>query len=351
MRNSDLVRIISRGCSLSDADEDEVRKIVKKILSELGWPISSIEEEVRVQGGNGFVRADFVVGDGDTKFVIETKGPSFYVDEEHFVGQLIAYLRLLNIKYGFLYNGNQLLLLEKDSTTPLFKWECGDDAEIFNLFSKGDFPSKIQDFVRKRYEDNMLKILLSEKGDEIKDKVSNLISSELTVPLEVVKRNLLLSISARSSPTDESKARLVPSVKRSQLTSLTDGKVIVCPSDPSGVDWITKYNVWRSVKINKKPKYFALYVSWPESKVLYFGEVETIKDVDDPSLLREYSMPPPDSSDVGKKAVILKEGSLKKLTDPIGIIRGRGKGVLGPRYTSLSTFIQADTVDSLTPDE
>lgn len=349
MRSSALGSAISRGCSLSDADENDVRKVVKKILSELGWPISRIAEEVGVQGGRGTVFADFVVGEGNTKFVIETKGPSYFINDDHSIGQLLAYLRLLNIKYGFLYNGSQLLLLEKDSDKPLFEWECGGDQEVFSLFSKDSFPTKIQDFVRRRYEDNMLKILISEREDMIKDRVSNLISRELNVPLEVVKRNILLSIGTRAGTPSNSEAIEVQSINRSALESLTDGDMVICPSDGSGIDWLKKYNVWRSVNIKRSPKYFALYVGWPESQVLYFGEVESVKDVDDSSLLREYSMPPPDAQDLGKKAIILKEGSLKKLSDPIGII-GR-KGVRGPRYTSLSHFIGANTVDDLTNDD
>jgi hypothetical protein len=134
-------------------------------------------------------------------------------------------------------------------------------------------------------------------------------------------------------------------ISREQLKSLKEGEVVICPSKPDGVTFLLRYNAWGFVRIRRKPEYFALYVTHPESTVSFFGEVKGIFDPKDPSSpfsedearrYKEYKE--------GKKVIILKPKSLRKLDK--GIPKGTSKKIpQGIKYVTLKQFINAKTMD------
>lgn len=138
-----------------------------------------------------------------------------------------------------------------------------------------------------------------------------------------------------------------PTISKNELSSLKEGTVVICPSKPEGINFLLKYNAWGFIRIRSKPDYFALYVSKPVSKILYFGEVENIVTPDDPKSpisieeARKYK-----EFKEGKKLVVLKPNSLKRLEKgiPMGVKRGKVQGI---KYVTLTQFINAETTDDL----
>jgi len=62
MNENEIRKYVKEGCELEDELETEVAKISKKLLSSMDWPINEIKSDSSVQGLNGKVRADFLVG-------------------------------------------------------------------------------------------------------------------------------------------------------------------------------------------------------------------------------------------------------------------------------------------------
>ena len=144
----------------------------------------------------------------------------------------------------------------------------------------------------------------------------------------------------------------IRSVSRSQLNPL----VIICPSydlaqGEFGVNFLKKYYLWMSVRIADYMipiiKYFALYVTQPEAKVLYFAEVLQIVSATDPEFRRIHGLPESGPEDRGKKAIELRGYTLVKLSDPISSAPGKGGGIQGVTYSTIDNFIKAKTVRDL----
>jgi len=138
----------------------------------------------------------------------------------------------------------------------------------------------------------------------------------------------------------------LPLISREELSKLEEGDVVICPSAPEGIDFLLRYNAWGFVRINERPKYFSLYVSALESKIMFFGEVDEILDPKDPrspiaSVHQEYEY------DEGKKLINLKAGSLKTLSEAIPKGSKKGKVPQGLRYISLKNLAKATTLDEL----
>jgi hypothetical protein len=138
---------------------------------------------------------------------------------------------------------------------------------------------------------------------------------------------------------------LVASLK--ELSTLQSGEVVICPSKPEGKDFLLKYNAWGFVHISRKPEYFALYVTAPESKISFFGEVKEIIDPSDEKspiadIYQEF-----ETYKEGKKLIMLKAGSLRKLKRGIPLGSEKGKVPYSRRYVLLDTFVNAKTLDDL----
>lgn len=138
---------------------------------------------------------------------------------------------------------------------------------------------------------------------------------------------------------------LVLSITKSELKTLREGIVLIAPSKPDGVDFLIEYNAWGFIRIKRKPDYFALYVSSPESKISYFGEVEdiVIPGASNSPISKEEARKY-ETFKEGKKVVVLKPNSLKKLEKgiPMGVRRGKLQGI---KFVTLTQFINAETID------
>ena len=92
--------------------------------------------------------------------------------------------------------------------------------------------------------------------------------------------------------------------------------------------------------MRQQPRFLALYVARPQSRILYFAKVADIKDAADKSLPE--SLRREDSE--GKKILILDESSIVRLSDPIP----RGSfGLRGLIYKNLSELKTASSLNDL----
>ena len=139
----------------------------------------------------------------------------------------------------------------------------------------------------------------------------------------------------------------LPMASLEELSTLRSGEVVICPSKPEGKDFLVKYNAWGFVHIGRKPEYFALYVTAPESKISLFGEVEKVIDPSEKEspIADEYQEF--ETYKKGKKLIMLKTGSLRRLKRGIPKGSERGKVPYSRRYVPLDKFVNAKTLDDL----
>ena len=147
--------------------------------------------------------------------------------------------------------------------------------------------------------------------------------------------------------TPSIKTESILTINKNELRKLEEGRVAVCPSKPDGLNFLIKYNSWGFINIAGKPKYFALYVSAPESSIQYFGEVEAIMDPRDPSSPLAENIDKYSNQIEGKQLIKLKENSLRRLKEEILLGENRNKAIQSLRYWNLSELIAAESIDDL----
>ncbi|MEM4084484.1 MAG: hypothetical protein QW752_05525, partial [Thermoplasmata archaeon] len=314
------------------------------------------------------------VGSSQKFFVLEAKNPNKRIDRDRDVQELLSYMRQTGTKYGILYNGKELLAFELGSEQPFYEWSPEKGIDIFLLFSNDGFPDKLDRFIKSQGTLARLQNFVKQNTKQIKDQIIDLVAQNSGTPRETVDQYFpfLISLFSGGKEKDISESQVrpktsegssvgnddetIPKVYRSELRTLSNGTVIVCPSQGNdepdrGKDFLKKYRLWRSVSISSnwinKIKYIAIYVAKPESKIVYFAEVSRIVDVFDNEFNQMHGLPPPDSSEKGKKAIEFKNNTLKQLKDPIVSVRGKGGGIRGPVYTDLEKFISARNVRDL----
>jgi hypothetical protein len=139
----------------------------------------------------------------------------------------------------------------------------------------------------------------------------------------------------------------VPVKSLRQIDASKPGEVAICPSKSEGIAFLRKHNAWGFVRIKRKPKYFALYVSSPESKISFFGHVRDVVDPADAASPVRDSYHEYDSFEEGKKVIVLQPESLFRLREGIPLGSTVGKVPYSLRYVSLSRFLSAKTLDDL----
>ena len=135
----------------------------------------------------------------------------------------------------------------------------------------------------------------------------------------------------------------LPILTSEEIAKLPDGETILCPSRPEGTRFLRTYNAWGFVRLTREPKYLALYVSAPESSVKYLAEVDRIIDPKSPEspVIRPEDY---ETYEEGKKLILFKLGSLRRLAEPIK----PGSAIpYGLRYYRLKDLAKAKTLDDL----
>ncbi len=239
---------------------------------------------------NGNVYGLFIVGDEDIDTLISTIRGSDYRSKLR-VLTVKSLLLLLQLKYSASLRDNQIVKL-------LMPLDAINIGEIIQL---------IDDIVETRIRE---------------DKIENPTEIEISNDLDI------------------------PMISRKELQSLPEGEVAICPSKPDGISFLIKHNAWGFVRIAKKPKYFALYVSSPESSIQYFGIIEEILDPKDPnSPVAETAEKYETYEREGKKIIKLKPDSLWKLKEDIKLGENRNQAIQSLTYFDLEIFKKAKTID------
>jgi len=377
MNENELSKTIKEGIEFDQDSEDSFKQIiVVPLLGHLGYNIKDKNEvkiQVTVKLGTKTNKADYkICSNRKDCFILEIKAPTIKIDENKDVlDQTYSYAKLLDCKYGVIYNGKKLILISGTTQDQiLYRWDSSEspnDLSIFKYLSKENFPDKLDQFLEnfsmienlKNYLSNLKnleilkstvieKILLENRKFDKKFLEENLeinilLKKEIVNTLPVVVKDL---------------GKNIFEIFRNELQELPEGDVIIVPAQAKinekeawGINYLKKYNIWEAIRINKSKinniKYIAFYLTKPESRILYFAEVSKIIDANDETFRKIHDLPPIKKQYIGKKAIEIKEGSLRKLKDPIVASSGKGGGIRNVIYTDLQHFISAKNVRDL----
>jgi len=190
--NNNLEQLIYKGAN-TDIDSEERFKqvIVTKLIEALGYNLSNknevgIEYKVPIgTGSNGSKKLDYAIKNGEDKFALEIKSPKEEIEGNmKFYEQIYSYYRILNYKYGVLYNGKKLIVFkdvsgESNKVSPVYIWKYAEnyqDITIFESLSKDNFPSALEKFLSSAEKLNNLEQYLENNEDTLLDYVISRIS-------------------------------------------------------------------------------------------------------------------------------------------------------------------------------
>ena len=370
-----IKQLIERGCGDRMDSEQALRDSVigGGLLEAMGWSFDKGEwtPNVAISFGTTTHHMDYWVGNEESKWVLEAKNPINRIDRDKDVKELLSYMKQKDSQYGFLYNGKELLAFKLGSDLPFYEWSCDRNTEIFEMFSNNRFPTRLDEFIKSKGELARFQTYVKENTETIKSRIISLVANESKISEETVNQYFPFLIGLFSSENQSFQPEMdeyinstqqsvsyspVPEIFRRDLLTLSEGRVIVCTSQTKnqenwGVNFLMKYRLWEAEEIADymadEIKYWALYVSKPESKVLYFAEVSKIINVSDREFRGKHGLPEPDPENRGKKIIEFKNGSLKKIKDPIPSAQGRGGGIRHFVYSSLTNFVKAASVREL----
>ncbi len=360
-------KYVKMGCQKSGIGESAFRELVViKLLEAMGWDDDEITIEEKIPFGTRGGKADYVLRKGNTIIVIEAKPPSQPI--EQYYGELTSYMKQLEAQFGFIYNGRKLALFNRSleggwDSSPSYFWECGTDIDIFEALSEENIEEKLIKFLEERKNITLLDRTVTDKISDIADAAIGKIQELSGLPVNFIKANVDISVKtarvirdslnnggSAASSSDRGNENFPRTISRKELKDYPDGELVICPStgedeDEIGEKFMLAHHAWRAIRINRSPKYFALYQGFPHSKVRWFAKISAIKDVEDPSLLSWYKLPPHYSDEEGKKTILLVPGSEVMLEEPIE--KASWGGLRNIAYTTLSKFANARTLEDL----
>jgi predicted type IV restriction endonuclease len=357
-------------------------KVVGPMLEVLGWDsYADIELEFPVRVGSTTAKVDYALHvDGKPVVFVEAKGLDGEIGRDE-ADQVISYGRYQDVKWVVVTNGRSTIILNtkwgKTYEECLFAKidveEYVDKKDILLLLSKekiqsaeidsfADEQKRMQTFVgrlEKEREDVSKKISSTLKklvdkplysridrmSMDLVDYLVNQIKLTTKTPSEVMPKTSRPKLTARTPsevmPKPRRPAEGTQEIRRSEIKGNPQDEVAIFPSTQKGIEFLIRYNAWGFVKIRRRPRYFALYVSKPYSCVLFFGEIERITD---PLLSKDAinNISPEDMETYrpGKQILYLKRGTLAQLSDPIKI-GGKRTHIQGMIYTTLEKVIHA----------
>ena len=353
----------------TNSEANTKKRAIEPLIELLGWSFDTneIQLEYQLTRGTSKPRVDYTfLIEGKPVLLIEAKPFDFELTQNE-SDQCISYGKVSDVRWVALTNGDTLKFFDTSrgtneeqcviSTIKLEKLPEGLDelsllhrdsilsGEIENVVNRIAQTKKAMNSLRRnqnQLKEKFKESILSITGDIFKEK-SESVSTQLTK----------YTIDLLEGQTEYIQRPIPPStteyqdIKRSQLSAYPLGEVLVSPSKPEGVEFLRKYNAWGFIRVLRKPRYFALYVGRPESKLLYFAEIDRITDPigarEEISMIQDQDM---DTFEKGKQVIWLKPNSLKKFTDPIPLIDKR-RGPRGPRYTTIEKIVNAKRFSDL----
>ena len=256
------------------------------------------------------------------------------------IGRLITGgLKVLDVKIGKTTNINSTINQYKRSSRDvkvLDLWEPNNNLTLSEC--ERGVHQLAQQYAHERDSEKF--IFLQDTYDKFSKNVCLLLKK--TSMDEMYKLKTIRKVKNLELPTDN-----LPVIKRNEIPGSSDELVAIFPSKEKGLEFIKKYNAWGYVKMNKKPKYVAFYLTKPYSSISYIGEFNNItnsfKNKDEIENIEEADKA---TFKPGKSLIYLKKNSLKKLSNPIEC-KHKGYVPQGLIYTTLDRLKKASDTDDL----
>lgn len=367
-KDKELTKYVKRSSKVMDENPqmDEAntkKKVIEPLIDLLGWDLYSneVKLEYPVQMGSNQKKVDYALISQETPLVfIEAKGVNTQITDRD-IQQLKSYMRQDDIAFGMISNGREFRLLKmewgrKHTTVKILaSFAMEDVSEKVNtlkIISKKAIESGESEKIAKNIEETRKALeKLAENKNEVTQEVINVVKEEIgEIRLNSVRDkaaqfvdDLITTLREPVKERVEKEGSKVEKIESEELARFPDGEIIICPSNLDGINFLLQYNAWGFIRINRNPKYLALYVTAPESEIQYFGKVDEIVDPESKSSpvenYNDYK-----TYEKSKKIVKLDEGSLRKFEKPIPL----GEKVpYSPRYSNLRKLATAETTDDV----
>ncbi|WMT53776.1 DUF5655 domain-containing protein [Ferroplasma acidiphilum] len=225
MAEDNLERLIEKGANTDiDLEERFKQVIVTELIKALGYDLSKenevgIEYEVSMGAGSkGSKKLDYAIKNGENKFALEIKSPKEEIEgNEGFYRQIYSYYRVLNYKYGVLYNGRKLIVFkdgfnESNKIVPAYIWDFDKnfpDITIFESLSNNNFPSALEDFLSSAEKLSNLQKYLENNEDTLLDYLTSKISEDSKIDdVEFIRNHTSIKIDYKSNITKTPTSRI-----------------------------------------------------------------------------------------------------------------------------------------------
>src|SRR3989475_6505318 len=286
-------------------------RIIQPLLEALGWDprTGDLEMEYPVHFGSRPFAVDYgLLVNGEAAVYLETKSFGSSLSEDD-IQQAISYGKNDSVPWCVLTNGRELQILDSSEpkqsperlVTAIRLQDLPNRLAEIHLISKESVVSQeTEKRVSQRKTARSATRRLEESQELIAKSVADAIQSVLPdmrpgdietlankgvgAILESV-RQTRWTPSKPPAPQAPKPAAVPRSVSKAELSVIArrllrgspDDLVLVSPAKVVlGLDFLFRYQAWGFVRVNVQPKHFALYVGKPDSKILYFVEVERL---------------------------------------------------------------------------
>lgn len=381
---------VSRSRSIIDQspqmDEQNTKtKLIQPLIDVIGWDIysSEVELEFPVKMGRSSKKVDFAMLLNDTPVLfVEAKGLDNSISTSD-KDQLASYMRQEGVNWGLLSNGEKFRILkrkknsEKPEELSLGEFnieELNQHQRVLETLSKESIESgeseNIAETIQKKREavkelkrkkeklsQEVAQLITTEIGRDISQKANEKAKTYMDELIESLKsqthpktretinmKGKTKTGGKRSWQPKKGANAISGNISRENINPDSNAVVAIFASHESGIDFIKENNAWGFVALGREPDYAAIYVT-SESKVKYFADIKNIVPASQAQLAR-----PPESYvdsakfDSNKKVVYFKNGSLKKLDEPINY---QDRAPQGRQYSSLREFREAETTKDI----
>lgn len=359
-------------------------KIIQPFLQEvLGYGLGDMELEYKVQMGGQTYRVDYALMFNEIPEVfVEAKGLDTSITTKD-VDQLKSYLKLQDVTWGLLTNGQEYKLYQLEFGNQQAEFHLLAELSIGNLSSHRQTLSAIskraiergeaEDVVRYIREVNRAKNDLTNRKSELAEIVANAITAETTDVIyqeaereakELIDRLVQeLSTDYTSGggdtggsgggdgpsiidtfPTPDVDESVFPVRSRVDIDGDDDAHTALYASQESGIEFLSEFKAWGFIDIAAEPDYFLIYLSKPFQHVRYLGVVEEITPADE--FVAEHDIGP-DEYKYNETKKVIEFSELFRLEDPIPIGPDNPHRMQGLLYTTLGAVKSADTTDDL----
>jgi predicted type IV restriction endonuclease len=351
--------------NLSKNEANTRKMVIDPLIELLGWSFYDGEIDLEYSINQGRVDYAFII-EGKPILFLEAKPLGAELRESE-SNQCIGYGKLRDVKWVALTNGNELKLFNSgkginEEQCFVYKIDINklpNGLEELSLLHRdsilsGEIENVVERICETKNAINSLKRSKNQLKEKFKESILSITGDVLKDRIEFavlqLSNNAIDLIENQTESPVIQKDGSIREIYRNDLSAYPEGEVIVASSRIEGMEFLKKYHAWGFLQLGnqRKPKYFALYVGSPESKVMYFAEIKKItkpiESIDDINQIETDDLDKPFPK--GKRVLFFKEGTLVKFRDPISL-HNRRAGLRGHRYTGLTTLIKAQKIEDL----